>query len=96
MCAVCALFVVSFNLISFLFIFIFLSRESDRGVTHRTNPDLLRSCLCFRVFQLSFASDSFDLQLVSFHQAKIIIIKAYLSIEGCDSEAWVGVEPLNL
>ena len=38
-------------------IFIPLSRESDGGAMHRTSPDLFRSCFCFRVLQLNFASD---------------------------------------
>ena len=42
---------------------------------HVTNPDSLRSCLCFRVFRFSFASDFFNLLLVRFHQAEIIIVK---------------------
>ena len=32
------------------FIFILLSRESGGGAMRRTNPDSLRSCLCFQVF----------------------------------------------
>ena len=36
------------------FIFILLSRESDGGAMRRTNPDSLRSCLCFQVFRLNF------------------------------------------
>ena len=51
--------------------FILLSRESDGGALHGMNPDSLRSCLCFQVFRLSFASDSFNLLPVVFHQAKI-------------------------
>ena len=41
----------------------------------RTNPDSLRSCLCFQVFRLNFASDFFNLLLAKFHQAEIIIVK---------------------
>ena len=41
----------------------------------RTNPDSLKSCLCFRVFRLNFASDFFNLLLAGFHQAEIIIVK---------------------
>ena len=41
----------------FFFIFILLSRESNGGAMRRTNPDTLRSYLCFRVFRLNFASD---------------------------------------
>ena len=37
----------------------------------RMNPDSLRSCLCFRVFRLNFASDFFNLLLARFHQADI-------------------------
>ena len=36
------------------FIFILLSRESDGGAMRRTNPDSLRSYLCFQVFRLNF------------------------------------------
>ena len=54
------------------FIFILQSRESDGGAMHRTNPDSLRSCTCFRVFRLNFASDFFNLLLVKSHQAEII------------------------
>ena len=39
------------------FIFTLSSQESAKGATNRTNPDLLRSCLCLRVFRFSFASD---------------------------------------
>ena len=39
----------------FDFIFI-LSQESDGGTMHRTNPESLRSCPCFRVFRLNFAA----------------------------------------
>ena len=53
---------------------------------HRTNPDSLRIRLCCQVFRLSFASDFFNLMLVTFYQAEIIIVK-YL-IQGF----WVGVE----
>ena len=42
---------------------------------HRTNPDSLGSCPCFRVFRLSFASDFFNLLFVRFHQAEIIVVK---------------------
>ena len=63
---------------------------------HKTNPDLLRSCLCLRVFRLNFASDFFNLLLVSFHQAEIIVVKHL--IQGRNNEAWVGlgVEPSTL
>ena len=57
---------------------------------HRTNPDSLRSCPCFRVFCLNFASDFFNWLLVSFHQAEIIVKNLIL---GRNNEAWVGVEP---
>ena len=61
---------------------------------HKTNSDLLRSCLCFRVFQLNFASDFFNLVLVRFHQAEIIVMKHL--IQRHNNEAWVGVEPSTL
>ena len=41
---------------------------------HRTNPHSLRSCPCFQVFRLNFASDFFDLLLVKFHQTEIIVV----------------------
>ena len=53
---------------------------------HRTNPDSLIICLCFR---LSFASDFFKLLLVRFHQAEIITPRHL--IQGRDNEAWVGL-----
>ena len=61
---------------------------------HGANPDSLRSCPCFRVFRLNFASDFFNLLLVRFHQAEIIIVKHL--IQGRNNEAWVGVEPSTL
>ena len=60
----------------------------------RTNPDSLRSCLCFRVFRLNFASDLFNLLLVRFHQAEIIVVKHL--IQGRNNWAWVEAEPLTL
>ena len=42
---------------------------------HRTNPDSLRSCLCFRVLRLNFASDFFNSLVVRFHEAEIIVVK---------------------
>ena len=57
---------------------------------HRTNPDSLRSCPCFRGFRLNFASDFFNLLLAGFHQAEIIVVKHL--IRGRNNEAWVGVE----
>ena len=57
----------------------------------RTNPDSLWNCPCFRLFRLNFASDFFNLLLVRFHQVEIIIVKHL--IQGCNYEAWVGVEP---
>ena len=61
---------------------------------HRTNPVSLRSYPCFQVFCLNFASDFFNLLLVRFHQAEIIVVKH--RIQGCNNEAWVGVEPSTL
>ena len=40
---------------------------------HGTNLDSPRSYLCFRVFRLKFSSDFFNLLLVGFHQAEIIV-----------------------
>ena len=60
----------------------------------RTNPDSLRSCPCFRVFRLSFASDFFNLLLVRFLYAEIIVEKHL--IQGRNNEAWVRVESSTL
>ena len=60
----------------------------------RTNPDLLRSCLCFRVLPLNFVSDFFNLLLAGFHQAEIIIVKHL--IQGRNNETGLEVEPLTL
>ena len=60
----------------------------------RTNPDSLKSCLCFRVFRLNFASDFFNLLLAGFHLAEIIIVK-HLT-QGRNNETMLGVEPLTL
>ena len=35
----------------------------------------LRSCPCFQVFRLNFASNFFNLVLVRFHQAEILVVK---------------------
>ena len=61
---------------------------------HRTNPDSLRSCPCFRVFRLNCASDFFHLLLVRFHRAEITAVKRI--IQGRNNKAWVEVEPLTL
>ena len=60
----------------------------------RTNPDSLRSCLCFRVFRLNFFFTFFNLLLARFHQAEIIIVKQL--IQGRNNEIRLGVEPLTL
>ena len=39
---------------------------------HRMNLDSLKSCPCFC---LNFASDFFNLLLVRFHQAEVIVVK---------------------
>ena len=59
----------------------------------RTNPDSRRSCLCFRVFRLNFASDFIDLLLARFHQVEIIIVKHL--IQGRNNETRLRVEPLT-
>ena len=51
----------------------------------RTNPGSLTSCPGFRVFRLNFASDFFNLLLVRFHQADIIVVKHL--IQGRNNEA---------
>ena len=56
----------------------------------RTNPDSVRGCFCFRIFRLNFASDFFDLLLVRFHQAEIIVVKHFF--QGRNNQAWMGVE----
>ena len=60
----------------------------------RTNPDSLRSYLCFQVFPVEFSSDFFNLLLARFHQAEIIIVKHL--IQGRNNETRLGVEPLTL
>ena len=69
------------------------SKRQRRCIKDESNPDSLRSCLCFQVFRLSFASD-FILLLVRFHQAEIIFMKHF--IQGCDNETGIGVEPSTL
>ena len=61
---------------------------------HRTNPDSLRSCPCFRFLCSNFASDFFNLLLVKFFQTEIIAMKHL--IQGRDNEAWVRVKPSTL
>ena len=61
---------------------------------HRKNPDSLRSCPCLRVFRFNFASDFFNLLLVRFHQAEVIVVKHL--IPGRNNEAREGVEPSTL
>ena len=61
---------------------------------HTTNPDSHRSCHCFLVFRLDFACDFFNLLLVRFHQAEIIVVKRLIQIR--DNEAWVGFGPSTL
>ena len=61
---------------------------------HKTNPDLIRSCPCFRGFRLNFASDCFNLLLIRFHQAEIIVVKHL--IQERNNEAWMEVEPSTL
>ena len=61
---------------------------------HGTYPDSLTSCLCFRVFRFSVASDFLNLLLARFHQVEIITVKHL--IQGRNNEVWVGVEPSTL
>ena len=42
---------------------------------HWTNLDSLKSCPCFLVSRLNFASDFFYLLLVRFHQAEMIVVR---------------------
>ena len=67
--------------------FFILSRDSDVDTKRRMNPDSPKSCLCFLV-DFNFASDFFNLLLVTFHQAEII--RKYL-IQGRSNETCVGV-----
>ena len=60
---------------------------------HGTNPNSLKICPYFRVFCLNFASDFFNLMLVGFHQAEIIVKHL---IQGRNNEALVGVEPSTM
>ena len=76
------------------FIFILLPRETDRGAIQKTNPDSLKSCLCLRIFLLSFVSYFFNLLLVRFQLAGKIIAKHL--IQRRNTEAGVGVEPSTL
>ena len=61
---------------------------------HKTNPDSLRSCLCFQVFPVEFSSDFFNWLLARFHQAEIIIVKHL--IQGRNNETTLEVEALTL
>ena len=58
------------------------------------NPDSLRSCLCFQVFQLNFASDFFNLLLAKFHQAEVIIVKHL--VQERNYETKLEFEPLTV
>ena len=60
---------------SFIFI---LSEESNcnKDSTHKTKPDLLRSCLRLQEFRWNFASDFSNLLLVRLHHAGVIIFEA--------------------
>ena len=84
----------SVNILIDFFIFILLSQESGGGAMLRTNPNSPRICICFRVFQVNFASDFFNLLLAGFHLAEIIIVK-HLT-QGRNNETRLGDEPLTL
>ena len=58
----------------------------------RTNSNSLRSCLCFQVFRVSFASDFLNLLLVRFHHVAIIIVKHL--IQRCSNDFFVLFFPL--
>ena len=60
----------------------------------KTNPDSLKSFLCFQVFPVEFSSDFFKLLLARFLQAEIVIVKHF--IEGRNNETRLEVEPLTL
>ena len=72
------------------FIFILLSRERNGGAILRTNPDSLKSCLCFR---LNYAFDFFNSLRARFHQAEIIIVKHL--IQGRNNETRLVAEPFT-
>ena len=78
------------------YIFILQFRKSIGGAMRRSNPDSLKSCPCFRVSWLSFASDFLNLLLDRFQavfQTEIILVKHL--IQGRNNQAWVGVDQLN-
>ena len=76
------------------FIFILLSRESGGGAIRRTNPDSLRSCLCFYVFRLNFLLTCLIYCLPDSIKQRLIIVKHL--IQGHNNETRLGVEPLTL
>ena len=82
------------NLAFEIYLYPLVTRKPHGGAMRRTNADSLRSCLCFQVFWLNFASDFFNSLLAGFHQAEIIIVKHL--IQGRNNEARLGVEILTL
>ena len=82
------------NLAFEIYLYPLVTRKPYGGAMRRTNPDSLKSCLCFQVFRLNFASDFFNSLLAGFHQAEIIIVKHL--IQGRNNEARLGVEILTL
>ena len=54
----------------------------------KTNPDSLKSCLCFLVFPVEFSSDFFNLLLARFHQAEIVIVKDLLRRRKSETLGW--------
>ena len=66
---------------------VFFLRSENVVTLPRTNPDSLRSCLCFRVFRLSFASDFFDLLFFRFHQG-IVLLWSILSKDASKRLGW--------
>ena len=61
--------------------------RKGRGAIHRTNLNLLRSCICFLVFRLSFFAEFFSLLNIGFHRAGIIIVR-FLNQKRNNEEAW--------
>ena len=52
----------------------------------RTNPDSVRSCHCFRVFRLNFASDLFNLIIVKHNETR-------LGVEPRTLPSWSSLKP---
>ena len=73
-----------------LFMFTLLSRDSDGGAKHKTNPNSLRSCRLFKTSVCYLV----HLLLVRIHQAEIMVAKHF--IPGCSNATRTRVEPMTL